>query len=72
MQAANTCDTFFSVGTSTLVQPAAGLPWLALEHGAVVIEANSQETPITDQATYVLRGPSGVLLPELVRAVWSG
>jgi hypothetical protein len=27
-------------------------------------------TPLTDHAAYVLPGPSGVVLPELVRAVW--
>jgi NAD-dependent deacetylase len=70
MLAAQSCDTFFSVGTSALVQPAAALPWLALEHGAVIVEVNPQVTPLTDQAAYVLPGPSGVVLPELVRAVW--
>jgi NAD-dependent protein deacetylase/lipoamidase len=70
MQAAQTCDTFFSVGTSALVQPAATLPLIALEHGAVVIEVNPQATPLTAQATYTLHGPSGVILPELVQAVW--
>jgi NAD-dependent deacetylase len=72
MQAAQTCDTFFSVGTSALVQPAAALPWLALAHGAVVVEVNPQVTPLTDQATYALRGPSGEVFPELVREVWGG
>ena len=70
MQAAQVCDTFFSVGTSALVQPAASLPLLALEGGAVVVEVNPQATPLTAQATYALRGPSGEVLPELVRAVW--
>jgi NAD-dependent protein deacetylase/lipoamidase len=69
-QAARVCDTFLSVGTSTLVQPAASLPWLALQHGAVVIEINPQATPLSDAATYTLRGPSGVVLPELIQAVW--
>jgi len=70
IQAIRTCDTFFSVGTSALVQPAAGLSRLALEQGAVVVEVNPQVTPLTDQVAYVLRGPSGEVLPELVRAVW--
>jgi NAD-dependent deacetylase len=60
------------VGTSALVQPAAALPWLAMERGAVIIEVNPQVTPLTDQASYVLRGPSGEVLPELVRTVWGG
>lgn len=70
LKAAQTCDTFLSVGTSTLVQPAASLPLLASKSGAVVIEVNPQDTPLTVQATFILRGPSGILLPELVRAVW--
>jgi NAD-dependent deacetylase len=70
LQAVRVCDTFFSVGTSALVQPAAALPWLAMEHGAVVVEVNPQVTPLTSQATYALSGPSGVVLPEFVRAVW--
>ncbi len=70
MQAARECDTFFSVGTSALVQPAASLALFALENGAVVVEVNTQDTPLTVQASFSLRGPSGVVLPELVQAVW--
>jgi NAD-dependent deacetylase len=69
-QAAQTCDTFLSVGTSALVQPAASLPLLALEHGAVVVEVNPQPTPLTRQATFVLHGQSGIILPDLVRMAW--
>ncbi|MEW5916498.1 MAG: NAD-dependent deacylase [Gemmatimonadota bacterium] len=35
-----TCDVFLSVGTSNLVQPAASLPWLAAERGALVAVVN--------------------------------
>lgn len=69
-QAAETCDVFLSIGTSTVVEPAASLPFVALQHGAMVVEINTETTPLTRQATFVLRGPSGQLLPELVAAVW--
>ena len=38
MQAARTCRVFFSIGTSGLVQPAASLPMLAKQNGAVIVE----------------------------------
>ena len=49
------------------VEPAATLPYEALRHGAVVVEINPDETPLTPRATFVLRGPAGEILPELVR-----
>lgn len=70
MQAARSCEIFFSIGTSALVQPAASLPFLALESGALVVEINPEETPLTRQASLSLRGRSGEILPALVQAVW--
>jgi NAD-dependent deacetylase len=70
IQAAQNCDVFLSVGTSSLVQPAASLPLLAKEAGAVVVEVNPDPTPLAEAAGYVLRGPAGKVLPELIRAVW--
>jgi len=69
-QASENCDVFFSVGTSTVVYPAAGLPFAALGAGAVVVEINPDETPLTRQASFVLRGPAGQVLPALVKAAW--
>jgi NAD-dependent deacetylase len=66
------CEVFLSVGTSTVVEPAASLPFLALERGAVVIEINPQPTPLSTSASLVLRGPAAKVLPELVRAAWPG
>lgn len=70
VSAAETSDVFFSIGTSALVQPAASLPFTALGAGAVVVEINPNETPLTPRADYVLSGPSGEVLPALVTAVW--
>jgi NAD-dependent deacetylase len=64
--AAAACDVFFCVGTATVVYPAAELPFAARRHGAVVVEVNRDATPLTEEADYVLRGPSGTVLPAIV------
>jgi len=69
VQAASTCDVFLSIGTSTLVYPAASLPFTALRNRAMVVEINPQPTPFTPQAHHVLPAAAGVALPELVGAV---
>jgi NAD-dependent deacetylase len=63
--AARACDLFLCVGTSTVVEPAASLPFLALESGARVIELNLAPTPLTPHATVSLRGTAAQLLPAL-------
>jgi NAD-dependent deacetylase len=68
--AAQSCDIFFSIGTSALVQPAASLPIHALRNGRVTVEINPQPTPITRQMSFVLAGPSGQIMPALLAAVW--
>jgi NAD-dependent deacetylase len=60
------CDVFLSVGTSTLVYPAAALPFQALQSGATVVEINPQQTPFTPQAHFALAGPAGAVLPDLL------
>ena len=49
LQAANTCDVFFSIGTSGVVEPAASLARVAMQHGATVIEINPAITPLTSR-----------------------
>ena len=68
--AARTADVFLTIGTSGIVQPAASLPLLAASSGAIAVEINPEDTPLSSRMAYVLRGPSGVLLPALVAAVW--
>ena len=41
------CDLFFIIGTSALVYPAAGLAEIAKFSGAILIEVNPDETPMT-------------------------
>lgn len=68
-EAARDCDLFLSIGTSTLVFPAASLPFEALESGATVVEINPNETPLAAEAHYALRGVAGEIMPALVDAV---
>jgi NAD-dependent deacetylase len=70
LEAAQTCQVFFSIGTSSLVQPAASLAVLAKQRGAIVVEVNTGETPLTTSADIFLRGKSGEILTELVRQTW--
>lgn len=65
------CEVFFSIGTSTQVYPAAELPFLALSNGAIVVEINPQPTPLSKQASFVLQGAAGELLPTLLQQTFS-
>jgi NAD-dependent deacetylase len=69
-KAARECMVFFSIGTSGLVQPAASLAWLARNSEALVVEINTEATPLTEAVDYFIQGKSGEVLPELVSEVW--
>lgn len=70
IQASRSADMFLTIGTSALVQPAASLPFEALENGAEVIEINIDRTPLSPWMTYTLQGKAGVILPALIEAAW--
>jgi len=70
VEAARSCDVFFSIGTSGVVQPAASLAYAAHNKGAVVIEINAEPTPLTSKVDFAFHGKSGEILPELVRTIW--
>src|SRR5579862_864700 len=55
-EASRSCDVFLSIGTSTVVYPAAALPFEALRSGATVVEINPEPTPLTDKADFVFSG----------------
>jgi NAD-dependent deacetylase len=71
IQAARSCDWFFSIGTSGLVEPAASLPYEALRHGAKVVEINPLPTPLSIYAAYLFQAPAGQVLTSLVHALWA-
>jgi NAD-dependent deacetylase len=68
--AARHCDLMIVAGTSAEVYPAAALPLQAKAAGAVVVEVNPHETPLSRVADYGLRERSGLALPALVAAAW--
>ena len=65
-EAAHHCEVFLSCGTSALVYPAAGLPRLALEAGAKLIEVNLEATSLTALAHVSLLGRAGEILPQII------
>lgn len=69
MAAIRAADLVVVVGTSGIVQPAAGLPLLALERGTPLVEVNPQETELSETMDFVLRGPSGQMLPTLLETI---
>lgn len=62
---AEQADVLLSVGTSSLVQPAASLPLVALQAGAFLVEINPDPTPLSGSVHRVLRGTAGAVLTEL-------
>lgn len=64
---ATQCDLAIVAGTSSVVYPAAAIPFEAKRNGATLVEINPEETELTRFADYVLAEPSGVALP----ALWS-
>lgn len=60
------CECFVSVGTSSVVYPAAGFIEVARSRGASTIEINRDATPATAAVDVAIRLPSGRALPELV------
>lgn len=66
-RATRECHCFLVVGTSAQVYPAAGLIDAARSVGAAVIEVNPEPTSASRRGGLGLRGPSGVILPQLVQ-----
>jgi len=62
-------DVVLIVGSSLQVYPAAGIPRMALEHGADLCIVNAEPTPFDDLAAVVLHGKAGEILPQVVRHV---
>lgn len=65
-RAVQSCDVFMSIGTSSLVYPAAGYIEMARSVGASTIEINLDPTPITASVDLSLIGLAGEILPRIV------
>ena len=68
-EALATCDLFLSIGTSSVVHPAASFIQIAADNGAHTVEINPEATPISRMVNFSLRGKSGDVLPRIVRAL---
>ena len=64
---ATACDVFLTVGTSSLVYPAAGLVEQARRQGAFTVEINAEATPATAVVDLAIHGGAEVVLPEVDR-----
>ena len=71
VKAAASCDLFFSIGTSGVVEPAASLVHVASRMGATVAVINLDVEELAEEKLYHIHAPAGVVLPQLVRAAWS-
>ena len=59
------CDLLVSVGTSGVVYPAAALPRIAVEGGAVCVELNLEDTPASHLYAHRLRGKASEWLAKM-------
>ncbi len=64
--AAQACDLFLVIGTSGLVQPAAGMAMLAQRAGATVLEFNLEESGVANWVDLFVPGSADETLPGLV------
>lgn len=63
------CDLFFTIGTSSEVYPAADLPHQAKNNGAYVVEVNPNETSFTRYSNLSFRENSGEILPQILKII---
>jgi NAD-dependent deacetylase len=62
---ASACDVFLTVGTSSIVYPAAGLVHDARRGGAFTVEINPDVTAASAAVDAALQGPAEAVLPLL-------
>jgi NAD-dependent deacetylase len=65
-RAAESCELFMSLGTSSVVEPAASLGRVAAQAGAKTVEINLEETPLSSRVDISVRGTTGELLPRVL------
>ena len=67
VQAIQNTDLVITVGTSSIVYPAASLPEAAVRSGIPVIEVNPKPTPFSEEATLCVRATAAEVLPTLLQ-----
>jgi len=66
VEACSRAKILLVIGTSAMVYPAAGLAQVARDAGAKVAVVNLEPSGIDNLADWILRGPSGEILPRLL------
>ncbi|MFN8576723.1 MAG: NAD-dependent deacylase [Candidatus Sericytochromatia bacterium] len=64
---AENCDVFFSIGTSSLVYPAAMLPVHARDEDAYIVEINPERSALAYLFDEEINKKSGEILPEIMQ-----
>jgi NAD-dependent deacetylase len=67
-QVASETEIFMTIGTSSTVEPAASLSYLAKGNGAYLVEINPEKTPLTHFADESYQMGADVCLPYLIAA----
>ena len=67
--AAESCDVFMSIGTSSMVYPAAAFIGQAAANGARTIEINPEPTPMSGRVDWSIRAKAGEALPRILDRV---
>jgi len=63
---ANRCDMMIVVGTSLVVSPANTLPFYARQNNSTIVEINPEETMMSSDMDFSIRGTGAQILPEFV------
>jgi NAD-dependent deacetylase len=63
-EAARNATIMLVIGTSAIVHPAAQIPIVAKQYGALVYEFNPNPTPLSEIADAVYREPAATALPR--------
>lgn len=66
VEASLACDLMLVIGTAGVVHPAAGLPGIARQAGARIVEVNPSDSEISPLADVRLRGGAATVLPALL------
>jgi len=70
LKESKSCDAVLVIGTSAVVYPAASIPVTAKERGAIIIEINTEPTPLTDGTSdYLILGSAGKIIPAIIEEV---
>ncbi len=66
---AENCDFLLAVGSSLVVHPAADIPRMAKQRGALLAIINIEKTPLDTTADYVINDEVGKILPQIVQSL---